>query len=95
MERTFDAQGIYFILKDREFIIESAAGIIFEASSDKYGLWRTSESFAYGSFNELWFDIRIWISEIASSIWTEDVYEEYFHAVDMLLSQPYKVSYYE
>ena len=88
MLREFNAEGINFSLKNNHFIIESSAGTIFEATRGTDKFWRTSENLAYSSFAAVWADLRPYISEIASSIWTEENYEEFYNAVNALFSTP-------
>ena len=50
MTKTFDAEGVYFRLEDSHFIVESSAGIIFEATKRSDKIWYTSEGEGFSKF---------------------------------------------
>lgn len=86
MQKVFRAEGVYFELDDYSFVIETHAGIIFSAQRDSDNIWRTSEDDAFPDFKTVWADIRSFIAEIASSLWSEDKYSSFFIAVDAIFS---------
>ena len=86
MIKAFDAEGIYFRLYKTEFVIESFSGILYFAELDEDNIWKSAEGFYYQSFTDLWDDVKGWISEIASTMWSESKYEEFFCAVDALFT---------
>ena len=86
MTKIFDAEGVFFRLTPGHFIIESSAGVIFEATESSEKIWYTNEGEGFPSFSTIWEDLRCFIAEIASSLWSEENYNKFFVAVDAIFS---------
>ena len=86
VNKTFSAEGVHFRLLPDEFSIETSGGMLFYATLDQDKIWKSEEGDYYSDFQSMWEDVRAWIGELASTIWSEDKYKEFFIAVNAIFS---------